>query len=1278
MADGWEDLTADGWKTISSKDDGWETLTTGAKNFVGGLDAAANIAAGIPAYIASGVHGLGTLLTTGSIDKAGDAVRSTQESNFGMGKPKPFTKAGQEVVDMIGDISQKGIKKAGEAGYKVGGELGRTHGEIAAETILNFLPIPGGKAVRKLANAIERKPATPTKPPLTAEDILSERAETVKAEASKQWQDLPDSQITPEVSRLHDQDIIQKLTELDKERTAAQRRSQAMFGEKVFSEEPPIYVDPQAQAFRGDPKAPEAPLALERQTEAADVAMETNTLPPPGEPLPLLQDPGQMSNTGPQLPFDFKNQGGGLNLDAIGEGLRDLKDSLFGESKIGMSMAVVPHDQRPVRADNINHPITPETIAERQHARQVANQFPVRNKALDEFDVIRTKEEALELGKNWTKDISPDVGQKSLGSGINFQVAMSNSPILKYARTILRDARATAEKFSREYITDKTVGLSPIWSKLSPDARIRVMRDLYAGDKHQTKITSDLMDQLGYSPEMKQFVDTFYKADDTMFTKWNESLAERGMKPIRDRTGHVPGVFVGAYKTIAVRPSMKDGKPVLDKNGKPVMENVGVIATDTMAQQRLAQNHVRESMPDVTFIERPRSDLTGTANRYYSDIWSGTNDALELLSQHDPVFKEVQSLINDAIKKSNHQLFQFNVHELAKKGVFGNEGNKPWLSPERNANDAFKALVRYFEEGALHHELQIPLQNLKELTMAPELKHLPNTTAYLEKYLKKVEGKDVSPLGGAINTILDTPFKILPTLSWGNGKVTAGVGVGPGIPIRMSAAIKNEMSHLFMGYGNAVFTAMQLLQVPQTGMPFLQLAAGRLGLSPVEMTASMGKGLTGFLVASMEHMTGEKTPVLADHLRIAHQYALDRGMLTFSEMETALQGTHNKLVATKDKIAEFNMKIGEQLTRTPVFMAFTDLLVKGGLDIKQALPIAENMTQFSMVDYHPWERPGIYSQLGVLGSFAGGLATFKHSLVSQQLKLGKELLAGPPLVKGPDGVYAPAGKRQVLPIAMSVAGMMALTGIVGAPFYQEADQIFQYLTDAYGGARKTLREAYLEKLPEWANTGALSSALDVNLQGRFSAADMVPDTLGKAASPHLEAFSKILMDVIDLAKSGGDEIAIRNLLMSLTPSGWKGATENAVARTPDNYTVNREGENVVQRTDEEWKTRAITGLKPHHEVLGRESVWSARSKLAKDEARLKEISTEYARAIRAGTIDKKADALEEEYEARGGDVKSLHNLYKSVTESQGQSEKERLEGIPRNRRSAERWLNYNK
>lgn len=918
------------------------------------------------------------------------------------------------------------------------------------------------------------------------------------------------------------------------------------------------------------------------------------------------------------------------------------------ESDTLSSAAIIPANDRPPLPDTVVTPRSPEKIVEKQKAKSVAERIMHNDKRLSEFETVATPEEVnYLLEKNGYKDQAPGIAGKNLGSGANWAAITTNNPVIKFVNTQFRDARTKAEAFSRQYITAKD-GISPTWSQMNGKERNAVRSALLEGDRKQFQLDSKTMDELGFSEKQKQFVNKYYEANEAMFTRWNEVSAEMGLKPISRREGHVPGVFKGAYKAI-----------VTDAKG-----TVGVISADSVYEMRAAKKYMESKRKDITIVEQKRKGLADF--RGQSDIFSGMNDVMKLLAEHDPKFAEVQDMVSEAVKHGNNSIYAFNKHELSKKGVIGNEGNKPWLDADKNTEAWFKSMVQYFEEGALHHELQKPLAETKK--MATDLsQQMPKTASWVDQYTKHVTGQSANNVfGNASDAIIDMVPKM--------------VGYGPAPALRVTGAVKNRMSQIFMGWGNWMFTAAQLAQPLQTGAPMLQLVAGRIG-KHVDAPKAMFNGGSQFMLAGLQEMTGKKMGV-QPHMQQAYDYAKERGILNFSEMERAYQGTQTKLGRGIDKVAEANMKIGEVGTRTPMFMSFVDMLYRDGVPMDRALSTAENLVQASMVDYHQWERPQVYAKMGVLGQFAGGLTTFKHSYVGQQGILGKEAVA----------------RRNPLPIALSAASMLAFAGIAGMPFYDELDELHGMITDKLMGKRQNIRDTLLSNLPEWAQSGLVSNASGVSVQSKFSSANMIPDMErpGAALSPQIAAAGQVFADGYDVLKNG-DKQAYANFLMGIAPSGpAKGIVENFmlkkerrdedgnVLRNPDGsprtLLLGKEQQAVVERNANDWNMRMITGQRPHHEVLTRENEFKARQKEMADTEALMDNTKQSGRQVMNGTLT--PESLEESLKkqvARGGDAKSIISNFTNAAKKANMTDEERrTAGIKNTPGSMRKFEYYNK
>lgn len=127
---------------------------------IGMLEAGASMVAGLPSQIAGGLYGLGTLLSGQGLDKAAQNAEMVQEKNFGLGRYKPTTETGERYAEGLGKVLNKPVELAGDAGQYVGGDLGRANAEVAAQTVMNFLPLPiAVKGMRGSAGALSRRTA---------------------------------------------------------------------------------------------------------------------------------------------------------------------------------------------------------------------------------------------------------------------------------------------------------------------------------------------------------------------------------------------------------------------------------------------------------------------------------------------------------------------------------------------------------------------------------------------------------------------------------------------------------------------------------------------------------------------------------------------------------------------------------------------------------------------------------------------------------------------------------------------------------------------------------------------------------------------------------------------------------------------------------------------------------------------------------------------------------------------------------------------------------------
>ena len=134
------------------------SLSDFGKQAVGIAEAGASLLAPLPSTIVGGVMGLGDLLSGKGLDRAGNRVREMQKSNFGFGEYVPSTEKGKQLSGRISGLIESGLDKAGSAGQVIGGDLGEANARVAAEVLMNFLPIGGGLGARA---ALKNRKAVP-------------------------------------------------------------------------------------------------------------------------------------------------------------------------------------------------------------------------------------------------------------------------------------------------------------------------------------------------------------------------------------------------------------------------------------------------------------------------------------------------------------------------------------------------------------------------------------------------------------------------------------------------------------------------------------------------------------------------------------------------------------------------------------------------------------------------------------------------------------------------------------------------------------------------------------------------------------------------------------------------------------------------------------------------------------------------------------------------------------------------------------------------------------
>lgn len=940
--------------------------------------------------------------------------------------------------------------------------------------------------------------------------------------------------------------------------------------------------------------------------------------------LPRMADDNPVSAPRPRA---RSGQGGALDIEAISEGLSNLA------SKVKTAVARKP------RPDTIAAPRSPETVALKQDLEKKASAVGYRN---NEYERVQTIEDAL---SNPGPDIASIPGRDFVKSGLEGTIRTNTeNRVLKFARDTFMVARNTAEKYSRDYVTGET-GINKLYRALSKDEWMDTVDILKHFSEKQLALTDEVLSTVGVTGKQLEFIKKLREGLDEMYNIGNDALLTQGLEPFKRREGYLPSMFSGAYTTLLGH---------TDKNGKFVIK--GVAQGDTKFQMQKAVEHYKSIGEEYsTTMELAARKLKETSVRS-NNIFNGFNDLISVLARGDKDFNSIKAQADAYAAQQTHNLFDFKVHEKQKTGVKGSLGDRPWLPREENAKQMLEGIINYMEEGSRFYSYQTPLNNIKKLTSNPELGNTHrNTLQYLQRYSDNITGNNLNPIGGAMNWVLDNTIGTLAAAMESGGRSYQGSYKATS---KVLSRARNTANAMMMGVFNLGFLATQLTQPVLGALPEMYNIRAKLGLSHIDVAKTMTDAIRFIPFLVGEKALGKKLIDIPQHWKDAYDHAVNSGMLAFSETELAHEVLMSKAESNMWDVAHWPSRYGELATRPPVFFTFVDLLKKAGYKGEDLMLRAQAATEDAMGNYHPDERPMLYSTFGAMGQFMGALTTYKHNLMGQFSARGKEAARGTPM-----------------PLAAMLGAGYLLYGVSGLPGYQEADEAVQRLTDA--SIKDHVGSIAKDNPDLWHGLASAKSGYD--LQSRTSMASLVPDDVGGAISPQGSMLAGLLSKGIDAATLR-DEASLKQLALASTPSGMKGMTEQGLTTDDKGFILDKSGQRkyVEPRTKVEQGVRALTGIRPLRERLEDEDLYARRQVLARNEKKLTDASKRLQLAWINGNMDDARKWIDK-YQELGGNPEDIlsSDQIAQVKVSAKQSSRQRLQGVPNDTlRSIRRYKAY--
>jgi hypothetical protein len=794
--------------------------------------------------------------------------------------------------------------------------------------------------------------------------------------------------------------------------------------------------------------------------------------------------------------------------------------------------------------------------------------LPGLKHAVEDFAFGPEKPEAvLELARS-AEDIPTGVVEKmgqQLQAGGLFESLKTRNPVVKYTYERLTRAAQESADMIRTNLTDAQTGLKSFMRDLNAAAKAEIWMQMMKDEGHKLRTADDLA-KAGYSEAQIAFYQRYRELDKRFLDSINEVRTEIGMQPIDERVAHMAGRFMGPFSQMGFL------------NGKVVAP----IHATTRWELNKAVKWMKENHPEYEWGKVEYKEIG--KGKSASDRFGGLMEAINMIEKADGNVKTLMDSYREYIKSDASNIFNARRHELPKAetpgGRQGSEGNKPWESAVKNAKQGMKAQLEYFEQGYTWMAMQKAVDDLKMVLGDESIKDSQrNALEWSNMYLDHALGRNQGALADAAGALLSYVGKHSFLLPIGDGW-----GVGHTNIIKASNKAKQLMMQKFMGFFNFPFTVTQLMQPLQTHPAMLTLLKSR-GME-THIAKSQVAATETYLHSMWNKDLGDVAalPKLDAFSKSAIEYANKNGIFDVKLSDHLKDINTSHVKETFDRVADYNITAPEHLTRGTAFFFYAHLLKEAGIPAKDVLGAAENMTNFTMTNYHHFERPMMYSGLGWMGDLAATLTRYKHNQLSQATFYAREGIR-----EGRQGNVAASA-----PLAMFLGAALAFGGIYGMFAYNEADAVYQLFSKHVLGKPDTLFNVINTeaKVPEALSHG-MFAALGVDMSSRFSHAKTIPENPAQFLLPYGSAMWDMGATAVDLAKNPTSETAQKRAVKAWAPQSAQGLVENKLwtekQEDGSNLYINpRTLEGKTTRTDEEmkWRNWGIRGMRESREIAG--------------------------------------------------------------------------------------------
>lgn len=700
---------------------------------------------------------------------------------------------------------------------------------------------------------------------------------------------------------------------------------------------------------------------------------------------------------------------------------------------------------------------------------------------------IETPELAIKLAKE-----VPDVSQNALQRGINYLTkggiylkAKLNNPVVHFTvdRFLKAESAAKAEisqKLHGDYLTTLR--------DLSKEEYNTAFKLLNAADLYQKPLTSEFLASHNISPKVQEFIQMHKNIMNDALAKINAAREAAGKKPIEARVAYSAMNMTG------------DFRKVVTKNG----EVVGVIGsnTKTVGKNSLSKLEASLKEKDPMYEFGPMQDMSAVNRSNKGTPHEAFLDVLDVLGEDNPHIKEFLDTLKEVAKDDPNNYMGMQKHTMQKKGVFGMEGRKPWMTAEDNATAFFENQVKYLESAFNWSELASAAKDVNEVIRNGDvIAKQNNAIALSEQYMQNALGLNPSRVGNAVTNMMNTMF--------------TAAGVGPSIP-RVGMDIARRGANTMLLSLNPAFLGIQLLQSPAV-LPSITAMLRGLNAAPKGTALTFGfNHAANAMIALGKYVTGKGTLTAIE--RSALDYAQKNHIYATDLVEHTNQ-TRRGAGYYMSKVTQTPAAKIEAGTRAHMFMTIVDMMNEAGVKPKDGLfEQAHRFTDMAMNHYGAIEKPQMYNALGPIGSMAYNLRSFGHNEISRWALYAREL----------------SQTGNASPLLTQMASTITLAGVMGLPFFSQWESIYDFITKKLGKPRSLAMDVMdaSEKVGQalgpqgaYALSNGAPTLLGVDLSKRTGLGDVLPSAAADVAFAGGSKLGQMAKSAYQMATSPSEETA---------------------------------------------------------------------------------------------------------------------------------------------------------